>query len=82
MISAMGNWADVWLAWLIAALASFLAIELTAVFTHRMDRTLSERLRAWLGIQPIRPWRKLATVLFASLLSGGLGILIWHILTP
>jgi len=75
----MNDWHTIWLIWIFAALGSFLAIELTAVFTHRMDRTLSERLRAWLGIQPIRPWRKLASVLFASVLGGGVAVLIWHI---
>jgi len=76
------HWDLIWIIGLVAALAYFLLIELTAIFTRRMDRTLSKRLRAWLGIFPVRPWRKLGGLLFAVGLGGGSVVLIWHILTP
>lgn len=76
----VGTWGWVWIIWAAGALASFLIIELTAVFTNHMERTLSEELRRWLGIYPVRPWRKLGGVLFASLLLAAVGVFIWHIL--
>jgi hypothetical protein len=76
------TWAITWIIWLGSATASFLAIELTAIITHRMDRTLSERIRAWLGIYPIRPWRRLAGVLFSMILLSLVGLFVWHILIP
>jgi hypothetical protein len=76
------TWGFLWIAWALTSLGSFLVIELIAIFTHRMDRTLSDNLRRALGIYPIRPWRKLGGVLFASVPSALLAVLIWHILTP
>lgn len=76
------HWDTVWKIGLYGALIYFLAVEGVALATHRMDRTLSERLRAWLGIFPVRPWRKLGGLLFAVVVGGGAVVLIWHILTP
>lgn len=75
----MSDWHVLWITWILTSLGSFLAIELTALATHRMDRTLSDNLRAWLGIEPIKPWRKLGGVLFATVLGGAVSVLIWHI---
>jgi hypothetical protein len=77
----IGSWGILWIVWAAGALLTFLAIELTAIFTHRMDRTLSENLRKWLGIYPVKPWRKLGGVVFSSTLLSLVGIFIWHILT-
>jgi hypothetical protein len=77
----IGTWGIVWMIWAGGALVSFLIIELTAVFTHHMDRTLSRNLRRWLGIYPVKPWRKLGGALFSSVLLALVGLLIWHINT-
>jgi hypothetical protein len=49
------TWGFLWIAWALTSLGSFLVIELIAIFTHRMDRTLSDNLRKALGIVRLRP---------------------------
>lgn len=82
MTDPVDHWDLIWQIGLISALLYFVIVEGVAIATHRMDRTLSERLRAWLGIYPVRPWRKLGGLLFAVGLGGGAVVLIWHILVP
>lgn len=66
----------VWLAWAGITLGSFAILEAVALLNHTEGDTLSERIRAWLGIYPVKHWRLAA--------SGALvGFLIWfgwHIL--
>lgn len=78
----MSNWGWLWAIWATLALAGFFVIELDAVFTHHLERTLSDNLRKWLGIYPPKPWRKLGGLLFATGLLAGAAVLVWHILTP
>lgn len=42
-----------WVAWIVA----FFLIEFWAIFTKAKGGTLSEHLREWLGVYPIRGWR-------------------------
>ncbi len=65
-----GHWDAVWAAWAVLVAASFALIEGRAIGTHHYDRTLSERLRAWLGLGPRRPWRHVAAWLFLTALGA------------
>lgn len=53
----MTHWDIPWAIWAATTLITFGVIETAALLHHHPDRTLSERLRAWLGIAPHRPWR-------------------------
>jgi hypothetical protein len=68
----MTHWDIPWLAWLVATLASFGLIEASALIHRRPDRTLSDRLRAWLGISPRRPWIGAGLAVF-------IGFFVWFI---
>ncbi|MFC4533986.1 hypothetical protein [Sphaerisporangium dianthi] len=59
-----------WLVWGGLALGSFAVLETIALLNHREGDTLSERLREWLGIYPVKHWR-LATS------AALLGLLVW-----
>lgn len=77
------DWYDIlWKFGGLVGLAYFLTIEGIAIATHNMAGTLSEHLRKWLGIYPVKPWRKLGGFAFTVLVIGGGGVLVWHILTP
>jgi hypothetical protein len=69
-----GNWSTVWALWLFsigsAAAISFAVIEGTALATHRSDRTLTFRIREWLGIEPYRPGRKWTVITFSAVILG------------
>ena len=65
-----------WNLWLVAALASFLAIEIPALRNKRQERTFSAFLRRLLGVTPQRKGHRLLEM-------GFLGALLWvatHIL--
>ena len=68
-----------WLAWAVVSLAAFLAPELYVVAQGRMDLTLSDTLRAVLGIDPPRKGRAIGSAAFAVGLAAGVAILIIHI---
>lgn len=67
-----------WAVWLGATVVSFAAMEAHAVSTRRQP-TLSGALRSWMGHDPVKPHRWVASVawcLFWSWLTGHL-ILSW-----
>lgn len=70
MTRSPDHWSRVWIAWVVGVLASFGIIEGTAIGTHRLDRTLSDNLRAWLGIRPRRPWRRAGMIGLTAALVG------------
>lgn len=57
-----------WAIWLGATALSFAALEAHAVST-RTRPTLSGALRSWLGIDPVRRHKRLASLLFAAFWS-------------
>lgn len=66
-----------WLIWLAVTLVSFGIMEGIAIACHKYEWTLSATLRRWLGVDPKRRWRLLASAAF-------LGFFVWfciHILT-
>ncbi|GII62614.1 hypothetical protein Skr01_26990 [Sphaerisporangium krabiense] len=65
----------VWLWWAGLAVGSFAILETWALLTKQEGDTLSERLREWLGIRPVKHWR-LAT---SAALLGFLAWFGWHI---
>lgn len=75
-----GSWGLIWIVWASSAIVWFLAVELTAIAEHRMDRTLSARIRALLGVSPPRRRRRVASAIFASVLVTGIAVFIVHIL--
>ena len=77
-----GTWAVAWIIWAGLALGGFFLLEFTAIGEHHMERTLSENIRRWLGIYPVRRWRRLGGLLFAGILGTLVTVFIWHILTP
>lgn len=64
-----------WALWLGAIFVSFWALELRGLFGDP-QKTLTYRLRAWLGISPRRPVRHAAMPLF---IAGILALPIWLI---
>lgn len=58
-----------WLLWGFGTLAVFLALELPALHASP-QRTLTARLRVWLGISPRRPIRHLLVPLFIAVVVG------------
>ncbi len=60
-----------WIAWGVV----FVALETWALVSKREGATLSEHLRAWLGIRPVRQWR----IVGASLVIGFCLWFAWHI---
>lgn len=69
------NWGAVWAVWAAAALGSFALFETWALVTRKEGSTLSENLRLWLGIRPVRACRLVTSVaLLGFLLWFG-----WHI---
>lgn len=68
-----------WLAWATLSLLAFLVPELTVVAEGRMDLTLSDTLRAVLGIDPPRKGRAIGAASFAVVLTTGVAILVLHI---
>lgn len=50
-----------WAAWLVATVATFAAMEAHAVTTRRQP-TLSGALRSWMGHDPVKPHRVVASV--------------------
>ena len=57
-----------WAIWLGATVASFAAMEAHAVSTRRQP-TLSHALRSWMGHDPVKPWRLVASVAWISFWS-------------
>lgn len=72
------SWA--WIAWGVATLGTFLALEAVALGNKYDGDTLSENVRRWLGIDPPRPVRQVAVPLFVSVLAGFLAWFVPHIL--
>jgi len=69
------NWGTVWAVWAVAVLGSFAVFETWALLTRKQGSTLSENIRLWLGIRPVRGWRLAGSVgLLAFLVWFG-----WHI---
>ncbi|WP_214409090.1 hypothetical protein [Sphaerisporangium fuscum] len=65
----------VWLVWLGLAVGSFAVLETWALVTRQKGGTLSERLREWLGIYPVKHWR----IVTSAALIGFLIWFGWHI---
>ena len=68
-----------WLAWACVSLVAFLVPELYVATHGRMDLTLSDTLRAVLGIDPPSKGKAIGSASFAVLLATGVTILIIHI---
>lgn len=69
----------IWAGWLIAVAVSFAFLEGYALWTKRTGDTLSENTRRWLGIQPVRPWRRWGVGLFSAVLMGFVAWFLPHI---
>lgn len=65
-----------WAVWLAATVATFAAMEAHAVSTRRQP-TLSGALRSWMGHDPVKPHRVLASVAWLLFWSWLTGHLIW-----
>lgn len=61
------NWAEFhyWAMFLVATALGFGVYEWVVIATGRSERTLSYKIRAWLGIDPPKPYRIIASALFA-----------------
>lgn len=59
-----------WITWLAAVAVSFAVLESIALATPRAGDTLSENVRRWLGIAPVRPWRRWGVAGFLATLVG------------
>lgn len=77
-----------WIIWLAATIVTFGVLELMAIRQSALARstggvdqrgTLSENLRRWLGVDPPRPWRRVAAAAFASGLTALVNWLVPHI---
>ncbi len=68
-----------WLAWACVSLVAFLVPELYVATHDRMDLTLSDTLRAVLGIDPPSKGKAIGSAAFATVLATGVTILILHI---
>lgn len=64
-----GHWDITWAVWLLFTLGSFGLIEGDALVTNHVDRTLSDRLRAWLGIRPRKWWRFIGATIFITFMG-------------
>lgn len=64
------NWPVIWAVWAGLFVASFAVFETWALITKEKGDTLSESIRAWLGIRPVRHWRMVTS-------AALLGFLIW-----
>ncbi|MCW2881920.1 MAG: hypothetical protein JWQ95_6020 [Sphaerisporangium sp.] len=69
-----------WIAWAVASLGVFAALETVALANRRTGDTLSENIRRWLGIHPYRPVRRYAVPAFAVVLLGFVAWFVPHIL--
>ncbi|GII81227.1 hypothetical protein Sru01_62090 [Sphaerisporangium rufum] len=65
----------IWLWWAGLTVGSFAVLETWALLSKQAGDTLSERLREWLGIYPVKHWRLAASALFIGFLAW-FG---WHI---
>ncbi len=66
----MKTWDGYWAAWMVLVAMSFAWLEGSALADHQPDRTLTRRLRAWLGLAPRRPWRHVTALLFLVAVGG------------
>lgn len=62
------EWA--WVGWIATTLAAFAVLEAVALLNGRDGDTLSERARAWLGITPDHPRRRILVPAFIAALAG------------
>lgn len=69
----------VWIAWLAVTGLSFAGFETVALVDRRSGDTLSENIRSWLGIEPKRPWRRIAIPVFIGALLTFVAWFIPHI---
>lgn len=61
---------SVWVWWAIGTLGSFGVLEGLRLAQHNEPDTLSGRLRAWLGVDPHKPWRTGGLAVFV-------GFMVW-----
>jgi hypothetical protein len=61
------NWAEFhyWTMFLVATALGFGVYEWFVIATGQPEKTLSYKIREWLGIEPPKPWRFIASFLFA-----------------
>ena len=69
----MGTADIAWVIWIAVLIISLVALEIWGL--RRPGGTLSERLRAWLGVTPHKPWR----VWGIAVLLGALAFFAYHI---
>lgn len=72
------EWA--WIAWLAVAAGGFAILETIALANRRHGDTLSENIRAWLGITPPNVRRRIAVPIFAAVLIVFLAWFLPHII--
>ena len=60
----------VWVVWLLVVSSTFGLLEWLALRAGPNTDTLSGRIRAWLGVQPPRPHRRVAVVVFAAAVAA------------
>lgn len=74
-----GLWATVWAVWLLVTAISFGVLEW---LSWRDDATLSAVLRRWLGVDPPRPWRRVAVAVFVNALTAFVAWFVPHVVAP
>lgn len=67
---------DFWSLYLIAVTIGFAVWETAAIVTGHRDRTLTYKIRVWLGIETKRPHRLWASIAFTV---GLIGFNVWFI---
>jgi hypothetical protein len=70
---------DFWTWFTIATFGGFGLWEFAAIAKGRRDWTFTYKIRQWLGIEPVRPWRVPASIAFALAMIVFTGWFIPHI---
>lgn len=70
------TWEIAWVIWLTVTGFSFAVLEWV---TFRRHETLSENLRRWLGVEPRKPWRRIAIPAFIAVVLGFTAWFVPHI---
>lgn len=73
------NWTLIWAVWAITAAVSGGVLETIALIDRRKGDTLSEKTRALLGIEPVKPIRRVAIPVFVAVFVGFVAWFVPHI---
>ncbi len=70
---------EFWSYFLLAVGSGFTLWEGSAIATGHPERTLTYKIREWLGIYPVKPWRIPASISFIVVILGLTGWFLPHI---